>query len=147
MTNIDEMPAGPEMNERIAVEIFNATRATPEQKIMIDQMASQFSSHLPIYQRFTDFMLIRKLAHTNSHTGADFEFIQAYDYSTRDYEAMKILAEFKQWEIKRNYESYIVTISPYHFPNGRALGVGKAETLALAICRAALNAAKNRKES
>lgn len=61
------------------------------------------------------------------------------DFSTKDETALNVLSMFNQYEIRRNYNDYVVVLNPYHI-SGRAQGVGEAKTLALAISRAALKA-------
>jgi len=63
------------------------------------------------------------------------------DFSMDDAAAIRVLSRFHQWEIRKTGQinkEYIVILEPYKHPDGRAAGVGEGNTLALAICRAAL---------
>lgn len=140
---IDQMPAGKELDALIAKYVFNAEPIKPEQADLIKQIAWQFSHHGNSTAYFVSTMFIRKLERKNPDTGCDFEFIQPYDYSSRNEYAWTILYEFDQWEIRRNHNDYVVVLNPYHFSDGRAQAVGEAKTLALAACRAALKAKIN----
>lgn len=145
---IEQMPAGKELDALIAEHIFNARRIDPAQAELIKQIAFQFSYHGTSIAQATDTMLIRQLPQKNSYTGADFEFVQPYDYSSRIDSAWAVVEEMRKdgylfslfdvierdGSMTRAAEFMKLTEFGEEFPTGKA----KAETDALAISRAAL---------
>jgi hypothetical protein len=140
---IEQMPAGPQMDLLIATEIFKARKPAPEQTEIIKAACYQFTHYGDV--RFIETLLIEPLPQPNRDTGLDWAFLQPYQYSTRIDAAWqlveKVRARYGSVRIEEGDGDVIWTcriateVAPSHW---RELAETFGETAPLAICRAAL---------
>jgi hypothetical protein len=146
------------LNAAIADEVFHAKRIEPEQATLIKQIAFQFSYHGSSIAHSVNTMLIRSLPRPNEFTGADFEFIQPYDYASRldyAYDVVNVmrkdgwlfdLCDYVTVVQVDGVARYDKVISMAGFQKDQVRGEAIGETDALAIARAALIAVREWKK-
>ncbi|MCI0665636.1 MAG: hypothetical protein L0220_31640 [Acidobacteria bacterium] len=143
---IEQMPAGKELDALIAQHIFNARRIEPEQIEMITAIVYQFSGRWHQGDNWVETLLIRNRPIKNPHTGLDFEFIQPYDYSSRIDSAWVVVGEMKllgfRLHLQDRGKSHLAEFRDKYERGPFA----KGDTPMLAICRAALIGALNERD-
>ena len=143
---IEQMPAGLEMDWLIATEIFKALKPTPEQVEMIRIISIHFGHGNP-QDKWHETVLIRDLPEKN-YFGVSFEFVQPQRYSTDIAAAWLVvekLIECKVYLARGNPAEravgWICTL------DGSSNNVSaRADTVSLAVCRAALIATLENKQ-
>lgn len=132
---IDQMAAGKQLEALIAEKVMGWRLIPEEHRSWVRMAWAQLNG--PQHADAVETMIV--IPHDDDH----WHYGQPSWFSTDDRTAMEVLRLFHQWEIRKTGQTgkeYIVILEPYRGDDGKAGGVGQADTLALAICRAALKA-------